>query len=106
MFTAIFYIWAIVKYGGRINTYPFGFFSEGNYNFSADLLHKLNLKILLGSAFSKNISVSNDIGEGQKISNTSTPITKQNSYFKLLFNKFLLLLTEYRFSVIPDELKI
>lgn len=53
-----------LKYGGRIDIYPLGFFSEGNSDFSADILHEPNLKMLIGTAFSKNYGASSAKGEG------------------------------------------
>jgi hypothetical protein len=53
-----------VKFGGRLDVYPLGFFKEGNELMSADLMHEDKLKFVLGAAASKNIGASNATGEG------------------------------------------
>jgi len=53
-----------LRYGGRLNVYPLGFFSEGNDTFTADLLHEENFKIAFGAAGSYNDGASNAVGEG------------------------------------------
>jgi len=52
------------KYGGRLDIYPLGEFSEGNQGFSADLKHEAKPKILLGVAGSLNQGASSPKGEG------------------------------------------
>lgn len=52
------------KYGGRLDLYPIGEFSEGNRGFSADIKHESSPKILLGAAASLNIGASSAKGEG------------------------------------------
>jgi len=53
-----------LKYGGRLDLYPFGYFTEGNDRYSADLKREESLKMVVGSAFSINRGASNAIGEG------------------------------------------
>jgi len=53
-----------VKYGGRLDLYPLGFFKEGNDLTSTDLLHEEKLKFVVGAAASKNTGASNAVGEG------------------------------------------
>lgn len=53
-----------LKYGGRLDLYPLGYFSKGNELYSADLLHEHKPKLVLGSAFSWNRGASNAVGEG------------------------------------------
>ncbi|MCF8274656.1 MAG: OprO/OprP family phosphate-selective porin [Flavobacteriaceae bacterium] len=53
-----------LKIGGRLDLYPFGYFSEGNDNLSADLAHEQSLKFVVGAAISQNTGVSNANGEG------------------------------------------
>lgn len=53
-----------LKYGGRIDLYPLGFFSEGNDRYSADLKRESSPKMVLGSAFSINRGASDAVGEG------------------------------------------
>ncbi len=53
-----------LRYGGRVNVYPFGFFSEDNDTFTADLLHEDSFKIAFGAAGSYNDGASNAVGEG------------------------------------------
>jgi len=51
------------KYAFRIDLSPFGDFSEGNTNFSADLLFEKKLKMLIGVAGSYNYGASGPVGE-------------------------------------------
>jgi hypothetical protein len=53
-----------IKYGGRLDLYPLGYFKDGNDLTSTDLLHEDKLKFVLGAAASKNIGASNATGEG------------------------------------------
>jgi hypothetical protein len=53
-----------LKYGGRLNLYPLGFFSEGNEVHTADLLHEDQFKFVIGVAGSYNDGASNAVGEG------------------------------------------
>ena len=53
-----------LRYGGRLNVYPLGFFTEGNDTFTADLLHEDTFKIAFGAAGSYNDGASNRVGEG------------------------------------------
>jgi hypothetical protein len=53
-----------LKYAARLDVYPFGFFSKGNENTSADLIHETAPKIVIGTAFSSNRGVTHSTGEG------------------------------------------
>lgn len=53
-----------LKYAGRLDIYPLGFFSPGNELFSSDLLHEKRPRLALGAAFSLNRGASNAVGEG------------------------------------------
>lgn len=53
-----------LKIGGRLDVYPLGYFKEGNDNLTTDLGREETLKIVVGSAFSKNNGVSDSKGEG------------------------------------------
>jgi len=53
-----------LKYAGRLDIYPLGFFKSGNDLFSGDLLRENKPKFVLGSAFSVNQGASNKVGEG------------------------------------------
>lgn len=53
-----------LKYSGRIDVYPLGFFIEGNDDLIADLYHENTLKMVIGGAASYNVGVSNSVGEG------------------------------------------
>lgn len=55
-----------LKYGGRLDVYPLGFFSEGNDQFSADLKRESSPKMVIGSAFSINRGASDAVGEGHQ----------------------------------------
>ncbi|QSE98757.1 hypothetical protein [Fulvivirga lutea] len=52
------------KFGGRLEVYPFGEFSEGNDFLGADLARESTPKIMIGSAFSSNQGASDQVGEG------------------------------------------
>jgi len=52
-----------LKYGGRLDLYPLGFFTAGNHLYSADLKHEESLKMVVGTAFSSNQGASNALGE-------------------------------------------
>ncbi len=52
------------KYGGRLDVYPLGEFSEGNRGYAADLKHESKPKILIGGAASFNKGASSAKGEG------------------------------------------
>jgi len=52
-----------LKYGGRLDVYPLGEFSEGNRGFTADFVHEEKPKILLGVAGSFNQGASGAKGE-------------------------------------------
>jgi hypothetical protein len=53
-----------LKYSGRLDVYPLGFFSADNEDLIADLAHEKSLKILVGGAASYNDGASNSVGEG------------------------------------------
>ncbi|MDP2187223.1 MAG: hypothetical protein Q8J69_00940 [Sphingobacteriaceae bacterium] len=53
-----------LKYGGRLDLYPLGFFSQGNELYSADLLHEKSPKLVFGTAMSTNQGASHALGEG------------------------------------------
>ncbi len=53
-----------LKYSGRIDLYPLGYFANGNDELIADLLHEKTLKLLLGGAASYNTGASHSVGEG------------------------------------------
>ncbi len=53
-----------LKYGGRLDVYPLGEFTEGNQGFAADLKHEASPKLVLGVAGSLNQGASNAKGEG------------------------------------------
>ncbi len=53
-----------LKYGGRLDIYPFGAFTGNNDKIGADLFHEQTPKVKLGAAGSYNVGVSNSIGEG------------------------------------------
>ncbi len=53
-----------LKFGGRLDLYPLGFFKEGNDLYTADLLREDKAKFVLGAAASKNYGASNAVGEG------------------------------------------
>lgn len=52
------------KYSGRLDVYPFGFFSAGNDKSIADLQHEQTIKMVLGGAASFNDGASQAVGEG------------------------------------------
>lgn len=53
-----------LKYGGRLDLYPLGYFKAGNELYSADLQREESLKMVVGSAFSINHGASHALGEG------------------------------------------
>lgn len=53
-----------LKYGGRLDVYPLGYFTEGNQFCGADLKHEKRPVVVLGSAFSLNRGASSAVGEG------------------------------------------
>jgi hypothetical protein len=53
-----------IKYGGRLDLYPLGFFKPRNDLTSTDLEREEKLKFVLGFAGSQNIGASNAVGEG------------------------------------------
>ena len=53
-----------LKFAGRIDVYPLGYFSKENDNLIPDLMHEQDLKFVIGGAASYNAGVSNSVGEG------------------------------------------
>lgn len=53
-----------IKYGGRLDLYPFGTFSAGNEDMVADLAGESSPKVLIGVAASVNNGASDPLGEG------------------------------------------
>ncbi len=53
-----------LKYGGRLDLYPLGYFTEGNERYSSDLKREKTPKLVLGSAFSVNRGSTDAVGEG------------------------------------------
>ena len=53
-----------VKFGSRINIFPFGDFSIGNRLSTVDLMHEERPKVQIGFAYSKNMGASNQVGDG------------------------------------------
>ena len=52
------------KYFGRLDFYPFGYFSEGNHLQVCDIKREKELKLVFGIASSYNDGASNSVGEG------------------------------------------
>ncbi|MBM77339.1 MAG: hypothetical protein CL846_02550 [Crocinitomicaceae bacterium] len=53
-----------LKYGARMNLYPFGFFSNGNELIGHDITKESKPKLMFGAASSLNIGASHSVGEG------------------------------------------
>jgi hypothetical protein len=53
-----------LKYAGRLDVYPLGFFTKGNELFSSDLMHEPKPKLVIGTAGSINQGATNAVGEG------------------------------------------
>ena len=53
-----------IKYGGRLDVYPLGYFSAGNDAYFADLSHEEAPKFVIGVAGSVNKGASHQTGEG------------------------------------------
>tara|TARA_B110000037_G_scaffold246_1_gene247 strand:+ start:420 stop:1697 length:1278 start_codon:yes stop_codon:yes gene_type:complete len=53
-----------LKYGGRLNIYPFGFFKENNEFIGHDTYKEKSHKLMLGFSSSLNQGASHEIGEG------------------------------------------
>lgn len=53
-----------LKFGGRVDIFPLGYFMPGNELYSADLQREKSPKVVIGSAFSVNRGASNALGEG------------------------------------------
>lgn len=91
-----------VKYGGRVDVFPFGNFSEGNGHFVADLKNEPKPKLVLGVAGSYNKGASSSVGEGHgdfmlydALGNNQLPDYRKLYYDALLKFKGFSLLTEY-----------
>ena len=52
-----------LKYGGRLDIYPLGFFKPGNELTSVDLEREDDLKFVIGVAGSQNVGASGSVGE-------------------------------------------
>ena len=90
------------KYGGRLDVYPMGEFSEGNQGFSADIKHESKLKLVVGVAGSLNKGASSAKGEGHgdflfydKSKNSKLPDYRKFSADILLKFKGFSLLAEF-----------
>jgi hypothetical protein len=90
------------KYGGRLDVYPMGEFSEGNQGFSADIKHESKLKLVVGVAGSLNKGASSSKGEGHgdfqfydKSKNSRLPDYRKFSADVLLKFKGFSLLAEF-----------
>lgn len=81
-----------LKYGGRLNLYPLGFFSHGNELVGHDIIREQKPKILIGAASSFNTGSSHKVGEGHylglNIDGTSINSGTFTLYDTLGFNKF------------------
>jgi len=53
-----------LKYSGRMDLYPLGYFTKGNEDLVADLFHEKTLKMVIGGAASYNTGASHSVGEG------------------------------------------
>lgn len=53
-----------VKYAGRLDIYPLGYFTNGNEIAIADLMHEEKPKLVVGGAASFNTGASEAVGEG------------------------------------------
>ena len=53
-----------IKYGGRLDLYPMGFFKDQKNLTVEDLYHEESLKMVVGGAFSYNRGASDAVGEG------------------------------------------
>ena len=53
-----------LKYGGRLNIYPFGFFKENNEFIGHDTYKEKSHKLMIGFSSSLNQGASHEIGEG------------------------------------------
>lgn len=53
-----------LKYGIRMDVYPWGYFSQNNDLFLADLMHEQTFKLVIGAAASNNSGASHRTGEG------------------------------------------
>lgn len=53
-----------LRYAGRLDVYPLGYFAEGNDEVAADFAREETPKILLGAAYSINYGASDKVGEG------------------------------------------
>ena len=53
-----------LKYSGRLDIYPLGYFTAGNEDLVADLVHEKKIKMVVGGAASYNDGASSSVGEG------------------------------------------
>jgi hypothetical protein len=53
-----------LKFSGRLDVLPLGYFSPGNELYSADLAHEQNPKLVIGTAYSFNRGATQKVGEG------------------------------------------
>lgn len=53
-----------LKYSGRLDFYPLGYFTSGNELYSSDLMHEQTVKFVIGTAYSFNEGASHRVGEG------------------------------------------
>ena len=53
-----------LKYGGRIDFYPFGFFKGDNDCIGSDVNREEKIKVVIGYASAYNVGASNNVGEG------------------------------------------
>ncbi len=53
-----------IKFGSRVNIFPFGEFTTGNQLSTVDLTHEQKIKVQFGIAYSKNFGASNKVGDG------------------------------------------
>jgi hypothetical protein len=62
--TSIDYDLGGLKYAGRLNIYPFGYFSEGNNTQIADIKGEQKPKLVIGASGSYNVGATSTKGEG------------------------------------------
>jgi hypothetical protein len=60
-----------MKYGGRLNVYPLGFFSDNNEYVGHDVVREQKPKIMIGAATSLNVGASHAVGEGHYMEDNS-----------------------------------
>ena len=80
-----------LKYGGRINLYPSGFFSNDNEIMGHDIYKESKPKLMIGAASSLNVGASHSVGEGHYLEpdpGLSAPSETFVFYDSLGLNKF------------------